>query len=276
MKKDYFTYNDGVGVVPENSFRISASQLSKFFDKTSQWYHEQLLGEEGFTGSTATVLGTVVHAGIEMFVLEGEVDHEAIHEFLSSLNDPEIDVAYIHEQYPVMVDAVLPYVERNKPEKVEWFVAQELLPGIVAGGSIDAIKDVNNLHGATIIDWKTTSAKTAPTRFSRNYWFQQMCYAWVLKQQGVNVRYIKLVYITTSELGRVSEKTGKPLKDYPSVVSEVVEEVTDEKLELIGSCLGIIAESVQLWHEKPELRHILAQDSRLRPKPKPVTFDLNT
>ena len=99
-----------------------------------------------------------------------------------------------------------------------------------------------------------------------------MTYAWVLKQQGIDIRYLKLVYITQNETGRVSEKTGKPLKDYPSQVSEVVEEVTEQNLELIGSCLSVIAESVQAFKDKPELRHLLAQDARLRPKPKPHLF----
>ena len=71
----------------------------------------------------------------------------------------------------------------------------------------------------------------------------------------------------------MSEKTGKPLKDYPSEVSVVTEEVTQDNLDLIGSCLQLVAESVQTWHDKPELRHLLAQDLRLKPKPKPITFN---
>lgn len=264
-KHDYFEYNTGEDVT-NGAFRISASQVSKFFDSTSQWYHENLLGEEGFTGNTATNLGTVVHAGIEMFVKEGEVDWDVLYNHILGLSDPEIDKQLILDQYEPMITAALSYVEAHMPKEVEKFVFHEILPGIGAGGSIDA------LRGDTIMDWKTTSAKTPPTRFSRNYWFQQMTYAWVLKQQGIDIRYLKLVYITQNETGRVSEKTGKPLKDYPSQVSEVVEEVTEQNLELIGSCLSVIAESVQAFKDKPELRHLLAQDARLRPKPKPHLF----
>lgn len=263
--KNYFAYNNGEDIT-KGAFRISASQLSKFFDKTSEWYHENLLGEEGFTGNTATYLGTAVHAGIEMFVTEGEVSWEALDQWVNSIQHPDVDVDHVISQYPYMIEAVLPFVESNMPTEVEKFVFQELLPGIGVGGSIDA------LRGDTIMDWKTTSSKTPPTRFSRNYWFQQMTYAWVLKQQGVDIRYLKLVYITQNETGRVSEKTGKPLKDYPSQVSVVTEEVTQDGLDLIGSCLQLVAESVQTWYEKPELRHLLAQDLRLKPKPKPILF----
>lgn len=264
--KNYFEYNEG-GDLTAGKFRINASQVSNFFDRTSQWYREKMLGEDGFTGNTASHLGTIVHAGIEMYVNTGDVDWEAIEAHIDTITDPEVETWVIREQYETMISTALSFVENNMPNEVEKFVFHDLLPGIGAGGSIDA------LRGDTIMDWKTTGSKTAPTRFSRNYWFQQMTYAWVLKQQGVDIRFLKLVYITRNVIGGLSEKTGKPLKDYPSVCSVVTEEVTDEGLELIGSCLHLIAESVQAWKDHPELHHLLAQDSRLKVAPKPVLFN---
>jgi len=264
--KNYFSYNSGKDVT-KDAFRIGASQVSRFFDNTSQWYREHLLGEEGFTGNTATHLGTVVHAGIEMFVDTGDVNYQAIEDYVLSIQDPEVDQQHILSQYEAMIGVALPYVERNMPDKVEEFVFHEILPGIGAGGSIDA------LRGNTIMDWKTTGAKTLPTRFSRNYWFQQMTYAWVLKQKGHNIDFLKLVYISQNDTGRVSEKTGKPLKDYPSQLGVVTEEVTQEGLDLIESCLKLIAESVDTWNKHPELRHLLSQDMRLKPKAKPILFN---
>lgn len=267
---DYFTYNDGKELTKDN-FKISASQFSNFFDHTSAWYHEQLLGESGFQGNTSSELGTVVHAGIEMFVREEAVDPAQITKYVNSIDNPDVDKGHILSQYEPMLDAVLPYVEEHKPDEVEKFVFQEVIPGVVAGGSIDALytKGVT-----TIVDWKTTSLMTPPTKFSRKYWFQQMVYAWILKQQGYDIQYIKLVYITQSNVGRISEKTGKPLKDYPSQVAEVVEEVTQANLDLIDSCLKVAAESVVTFKEKPELRHLLAQDWRLR-EVKPRLFKNN-
>jgi len=275
--KNYFAYNNGADLT-NNAFRISASQVSKFFDTTAAWYREHFMGEAGFEGNTASELGNCVHAAVDMFVNENEVNYDQIEAYIDTLG-PDIDTDHIRTQYPQMLAVLLPFVERHRPTETEKFVFHELLPGIVAGGSIDAIQgrvvksgdELTYPDDVTIMDWKTTSSKTAPTKFSRNYWFQQMVYAWVLKQKGVNVRWIKLVYITTSEVGRVSEKTGKPLKDYPSEVSVVTEEVTDANLELIGSCLQLIAESVQTWQEKPELRYLLAQDLRLK-QTKPVLF----
>ncbi len=267
IKQDYFAYNEGKEIT-DGAFRISASQVSKFFDNTSQWYRENLLGETGFEGNTATNLGTIVHAGIEMFVTEGEVDWEVLQTHIDSIDHPEIDNDYITSQYATMIHAALPYVENNMPDVVEEFIFHEILPGIGAGGSLDA-----RYYNGRIKDWKTTSAKSPPTKFSRSYWFQQMVYAWVLKQKGITIDYIDLVFITTSETGRWSEKTGKALKDYPSTCTVITEPVTQEGLELIGSCLAIIAESVDVWNKQPELRHLLAQDSRCKVKPKPITFN---
>lgn len=278
-KKSYFDYDDGLEIT-KGAFRISASQVSRFFDNTASWYREHLLGETGFTGNTSTHLGTCVHAGIEMFVDNGEVDYQQIEQYIDSISDPEVDKTLIYNQYEPMLGAVLPFVERHRPSEVEKFVFHEILPGIGAGGSIDALQGcvvqdstgTNKYQGdVTIMDWKTTGQKTPPTRFSRSYWFQLMTYAWVLKQQGVNVRWLKLVYVTQNETGRISEKTGKPLKDYPAEVSTVVEEVTEANLELIGSCLQLIAESVHTWNTKPELRYLLAQDLRLKVT-KPTLF----
>lgn len=266
MKKEsYFEYNNGKDVTGD-AFRIGASQVSKFFDYTSQWYHEHLLGEGGFEGSTATHLGTAVHAGIEMYVTEGEVDWQALNDHILKIKTPDVDIAHILDQYQPMIEAVLPFVDNNMPTEVEKFVFQEIIPGIGAGGSIDA------LRGDTIIDWKTTSSLTPPSKFSRNYWFQQMTYVWVLKQQGIDINFLKLVFISTNQVGRVSEKTGKPLKDYPSTVTVLTEPVTEQALGLIGDCLRVIAESVQAWKDYPEMRHLLAQDLRLKARPKPVLF----
>jgi hypothetical protein len=276
----YFDYNDGADIT-NNAFRISASQVSKFFDRTSEWYRENLAGETGFTGNTATELGNCVHAAAHMYIDTGEVDFKQIEEYIKTLAGSDIDTDHIRTQYPYMVAVLLPFIDSHMPTEAEKFVFHELSPGIVAGGSIDAIQGhvansnddetvVYTEDAVTLMDWKTTSAKTAPTKFSRNYWFQQMVYAWVLKQQGVNVRWIKLVYITQSEVGRVSEKTGKALKDYPATVSVVTEEVTDDNLELIGSCLKLVAESVETWYKKPELRHLLAQDMRLKTHARPT------
>jgi hypothetical protein len=278
LVEKYFGYDDGKGTAAEGNFRIGASQVSKFFDTTSQWYRENLLGEDGFTGNTASELGNCVHAAAAMRTERGRVSYETIEAYIDTLDPIAFDTEQIRAQYPLMVDTLLPFMESNPTTEAEKFIYYEILPGIGAGGSIDALcgdhvvaedGTITYTGEVTIRDWKTSSALSPPNKFSRNYWFQQMVYSWVLKQLGITVSKIQLVYITRSVTGRVSEKTGKPLKDYPSQLAVVTEEVTDESLALIGSCLQLIAESVQAWNTQPELHHLLSQDLRLRTHMRP-------
>jgi hypothetical protein len=297
----YFSYNVGTEEVQKN-FRISASQISRFFDQTSQWYREMLLDEIGFEGSTASELGTIVHAAAAMFYDTGKIDYTIIEKYIDSIPNLEIDKSTILEQYKPMVDTLLTnFLTKTKLAISEEFIYTSVLPGIIVGGSVDAVVGlakyyvngnevdkatytqakytndditVKYIGPQTIIDYKTTSSKQPPKVFPRAYWFQLMTYAWVYKQLGVDISTLRLVYVTRNDVGRISDKTGKPLKDYPSQVFTLSEQVTDSGLQLIEGCIKLIADSVDLWQKRPELRYILAQDYRLKsePKVKPILF----
>lgn len=265
-----FEYNDGKDITGD-AFRISPSQLSRFFDDTSSWYREMLLGESGFQGSTASELGTVVHAAAEMYHNTGQVDTQAIEAYITNLTTPDLDKNEIRFQYRFMVEALINcYLSTNKGTDTELFIWQELIPGVGVGGSIDKY----NEHKATITDYKTMGSldkARVPSVFPRAYWFQQLTYAWVLRKQGKPVDYLELVYVSRNNTGRTNDK-GKALKDYPSEVNIVRLQVTQNDLDIIESCLMLVAESVKTWNEHPELRHLLAQDMRLKTKPKPKLF----
>jgi hypothetical protein len=168
------------------------------------------------------------------------------------------------------------YLAHNVPDETELFLYKEILPGIGVGGSLDSIKygskPINKLGaGNRIVDYKTTSSKTVVTKFSRPYWFQQGVYAWLCKQHGIRIDYIDLVYITTQDINRTSEVTGKPMKDYPSTTYTVTQEVTKEWLDIVESTIMMIAHSVDTWNKQPDLRWLIAKDWRLHPSAKPST-----
>ena len=271
--KDYFSYYNGSDVIPASTFRISPSQLSRFLDSTSQWYREFLLGESpAFEGSTASELGTCVHAAAAMYFDNKQVDRNAIHTYISSISNPEVDTSVIRSQVGPMVNALLDqFLKSTKATHSEWFVSTEILPGIIAAGSIDLYDEKR----ATIYDYKTMGSLDSarvPTSFPRAYWFQQLTYAYILRKNGFKVDYVKLVYISRDNTGRISEKTGKPLQDYPSTVNILTEPVTDENMAIIEGLLKLIADSVNIWNTQPELRYILAQDYRLKLPEKPKLF----
>lgn len=268
-KLDYY---NGTNEVPEGSFRISASSISKFFYDTRQWWGENLLEEEGFLSSTSSVLGTCVHYVAEMYGKNKEVSDEdklEIEKYITqeASKNESIDAELIREQYKVMGENLInSFIISNPPTHQEEFMYKEILPGIGVGGS----NDYFNEKTGTVADYKTTSSLTAPTSISYPYRLQLLVYAWLYQQRGFNVNRIQIVYVTRNTVGRVSEKTGKPMKDYPTTVKVLSEQVTEEDMEFIESVINIVADSVKTWKEKPELRYLLAQDYRLKEAPKKV------
>ena len=269
---DYFSYTANDGSIPDDAFRISPSQLSKFLDTTTAWYREQLLGEAGFLGSTASELGNVVHAAAHMYHNTGTVDRTALQAYITSLKNPEVDKSIITYQMKPMIEVLInQFLSKSSATHAEEFVSTQIIPGVYAAGSIDRYDE----HTATVFDYKTMgSLDTArvPTRFPRSYYFQQLCYAYILRQQGRPVDFCKLVYVSRDNTGRISPKTNKPLKDYPSEVNIVTHQITAEDMSIIKNTLMLIAHSVKLWKAQPELRFALAQDFRLYQPPAPKIF----
>lgn len=256
---DYFSYNEGKDLMPEGAFKISPSRLSRFFDDSANWYREALLGEEPkFTGNTSSVLGTCVHGLAAMFTQESIFDESKVEDYLNTITNPEIDLNYVRRQYPIMGRKLVDQFTSRTTGQSELFFYEEVLPGIGVGGSIDL------LCPTQVVDYKTTGSLSAPDKISRNYYFQQMAYVWLARKKGFSIDSFKIVYITTHQTGRKSGVTGKPLKDYPCTVTQVVHRVTDDDMILIESVIKLVAESVQAFKEKPEIRHLLAKDYRLK------------
>ena len=270
-KLDYY---NGKNEVPEGTFRISASSISKFFDHTRQWWGENLLGEEGFNSSTASVLGTCVHYVAEQYSKTRKItdaDKAEIEAYIvqEAEKNPEVEADIVREQYkPMAEELVRNFLVSNMPTNSEDFMFEEILPGIGVGGSCDYYDEKTG----TVGDYKTTGALNAPTYISKAYKWQLLVYAWLYRKQDLPVNRIKIIYVTRNTVGRVSEKTGKPMKDYPSTVTTITEEITDEDLDFIESIINQIAHSVQLWKTQPELHWALAQDFRLFKPTKPNPF----
>lgn len=135
---DYFSYTANDGTIPDDAFRISPSQLSKFLDSTTSWYREQLLGEAGFEGSTASELGNVVHAAAHMYHDTGTVDRAALLAYISSISIPEVDKSIItHQMKPMIETLINQFLSKSSATHAEEFVSTEIIPGVFAAGSID-------------------------------------------------------------------------------------------------------------------------------------------
>lgn len=265
-------YYSGEHEVPNGTFRISPSQLSKFFSSTSEWYRTNLLGEpDPFTSSTSSVLGTCVHYVCEVYAKTQtftDYNRKQVTNYVTkhtnpaySDYNPEVDADTILTQYKLMGSEVVnQFLASHLPTNVEDFLYHELLPNIGVGGSCDYYDSKTG----TVLDWKTTSALTAPKSISYPHRLQLLTYAWLYHKQGLPVHRIQIAYITRSETNRISATTGKSLKDYPATVSILSESISETDLEFIESILNLIAHSVQTFKSNPELQFLLAQDWRLK------------
>ena len=269
-----------IGTKYPNSFRISASSVSQFINHKPAWFREKVLNlDEGFKSSTSSVLGTTLHFASQCYSTYGsinEADKQEMYNYITEqaqLN-PEIDEQYIRANLTPMWQALRTFLQSNPTTVAEPFCELPLTQSITAGGSIDGLYSTvpgatkeNILNGSVpciIRDYKTTGSLSAPTTFSICYCYQLVTYAYVLRKHCLNPVGIELVYITHNQVGRISEKTGKPMKDYPSTVTTLAEPLHEQDFDFIRSILDLIADSVQLFRDRPDLRYIIASDPRLR------------
>ena len=259
-------YNNGSGVLPEGSFRISASSFNMFMTAPHQWFREHVLGEEGFTGSTASVIGTCVHYIAEKYAKGKHPDLMQIEQYIANHSDNEnVDCEEVRRQYKMMGEALVnQYISTNRPYRIEEFISHEMYPGIFPSGSCDAVYGSDN--DACIVDYKTYNSNTKPKTIPLGYKYQLLIYAYLYGLQGVNITRVRLVYLSRyADTRGISEKTGKPIgkESYPEV-TVLTEEITDEDIEFIKSVLSLCAETYIKYKEDPSLAYLLYRDYRLK------------
>jgi len=260
-------YDDGSDNLPSDcKFKISPSKFSTFIDKPYQWFREQILKEEGFTYSTSSVLGTVVHYCAEMAAKGEQVNTSHIDEYIMSFQtNDDYDPIIVDDNYKQMAERLVnDYVIHHKDQYlgVEPFMLSNLVDGYYVGGSLDAIE--GEMHDCMIVDYKTYSSKSKPRSIPMHYKYQLLVYAYVLSSIGYTVTRVRLVYINRNIDGEISEKTGKRLKSYPPEVTVLTETITSEDLDFIKSTLDLCVESVEAAEKHPELRHVIFHDQRLK------------
>lgn len=265
-------YYDGMDAIRADSgnpdvFKISPSSVTDFFTSTSQYYHEQVLGEEkAFQGSTSTHLGTIVHHCADVSANKGDTTtfEQDVEDFLATITDPEVDKDQIRSLWfnmasELVTNAVLE--EGREFIGTEDFLYTKLNDDVYVGGTYDAlVKDRADYSGTglCVVDYKTASTK--PSGINYKYKLQAYTYAWMLTEAGQNITAIELCFVT------------RPTKTLPVRYFNFKEPYTEQNHNFIGSILNLIAESVSKFRHNPELRHLLAQDMRLKEEAKPAAF----
>ena len=253
-------YQGGMDKLPEGVFKISPSSFSRFMERPHFWYREQILGEGGFEGNTASVIGTLCHYVAEK-VAKGLVpDKEQISQYVLNHKDNEdVDPIEVLSQYKPMAERLVnDYVLKNMPEIAEDFIAYDLGDGVWTAGSVDAFDN------GCIVDYKTYNSKSKPKVIPMGYRYQLLIYAYIYTKLGYEVDRIRLVYVNRNIVGEISEKTGKQMKSYPPEVTVLTESITKDDLDFIESLLTMCKETYLKAKEDPSLVHLLYRDMRLK------------
>ena len=245
-------YYDGLDQLPEGNLKISPSSFADFFESTNKWYREHLLGEDGFSGCTATERGTVIHAYLEK-VMKGEdvenFDEEELEPFLEELG-MEIDKNHIRSTYRTLANLLASNcIEgHNPPENTEQFIHTEIIPGISAGGTYDYLR-YNMYRQLMVGDWKSASSK--PKALSKKYQWQLLIYCYILRKNGIMVDGYEVNFAID------------PTKTLPARHFQFAKIIQQSDMDFIESLLILVAHSMKAFKQHPTLRFLLAQDYRL-------------
>ena len=235
--------------VPEDcDFKISPSSIEKFFSFPTIWYRDNFLGENSFTGNAGSVTGDIVHALAESAAKGEGSDRQAIEDYITGIEDLEIDKIQIRENYPDMAHTLInEYVMRNIPDETEQSGHLKILDGVYVAGTWDGY-----YQDGTILDYKTASKKPNTDSIPFKYLIQALAYAKMLKAQGREANRIRIVYVV--------QKT----KTLPVRVFVVDHIITQENWEMIDNTLMLMAETIRLQRSHPEYIHLLYKSMKLK------------
>lgn len=235
--------------LPEDCiFKISPSAISKFFEYPVVWYKEQVLGEVQFKGNTASVLGSIVHGLAECYAKGEATSKEMVEPYLIKHQfNMDVNVSMVRDLYPDMAAALInEYLRHNKPTEVERSMCHEVKDGIYVAGTFD------NRTGSIMIDYKNVSTKPKTDKIPWNYYIQLMAYAWMARQEGIEIDKIRLVYVV------------RPTKTLPVRVFKVTQVIGEDDYKAIEEVLEIISDTVLLSKSNPELNYLLFKSMQFK------------
>lgn len=251
MIKEYEKFEE------EGKVGVSCSSIYSFTTNTKQFF-DIVNNRQIFSGNTYTALGTIIHYCASCYI-NGDITNlkRDVIDYIDNLRG-EYDKQYILTKYQMMANALFDWCDRYADAQIkrsEERFTYNLSERVVLNGTCDLI-----LNNNTLIDFKTTKQTSPRTIMPENYEYQLLSYVYLLKKNGIEIDYAKLVFVTTPEINRVSEKTGKMLKDYPSQVYELGLCITDEKLAKVEETMKLINDSICFYLDNPEYKYLITHN----------------
>lgn len=256
-------YEDKTKLIPQDCFLFSVTDIALYKHNPTEFFKKVLLKESSYEINFNATLGTCVHHLCSSFYEKKQIEEvdKEINEFLKSLNPEEIDTPLLWDKYTGMKEVVIETLKQNEfnfgtPTEIEKSYIHQLSDKIYLGGTLDI------RFNQMIMDYKTTTNKyiKSETEFPEKYSNQLYAYAWLCKQQGIEVTNLALQYFTQPDLNRYSEVTFKPLKDYPCRDVLSIQPLQYELLQEIEETIKLIAETLEYILKYPESFRLFARD----------------
>jgi ATP-dependent helicase/DNAse subunit B len=256
-------YDDKRKQIGNDDYLFSVTQMNEFINNPNHFFRKVILKEDIPFANNATALGTIIHYAISQAHNDSEIHDFEINEYLDSLSEFDIDYRWILNKFSQMKNIVVPFAKNfsiDKPNEFEKAHLLKLDEHIYLGGTLDCRYD------NTIIDYKTTNKLTITKddELPEKYINQLYTYAYMLHQEGIAVDKAAIMYMTIPEVGRISEKTGKPMKDYPCRCFVVEKYLQQEKMDEIIKKIELIKETIKLILNDRKLLPYFARDLELK------------
>jgi hypothetical protein len=233
--KDFFEYDD---IKIDGKLRLSPSSFNNFYLNGKAWYNQNVLKTDKFTGNTATVLGTIIHARIGAYWKGIKIDTNEELKYLDRYKDnPEVDDWKVADMLTNLWDIVADQItQMDKPTEVEQRVVFEIPNSdIFLGGTYD-YRTKSKLG-----DIKTVSQ--TPKSIKVSHKIQLYIYLLIMRMNGDNsIKELEVLYIV---------KTKSPK------VLTLVEPVDGEFLDWIKSEVKNMVKRLDMVKEDESLVDIL-------------------
>lgn len=240
--------------IPDCKYKISPSQIGRFFEYPKQWYLENIKKEEPeFQGNTASFIGTICHYIYSSYVKGINPTREEINielqDYLKEYPNKEVNFTEVTNVYPQVASAVMNnYVIKHNVDdiSVETPISYKVKDGIYVAGTYDRLED------DILCDYKHVSSKPNEYVLPFGYRIQLLTYAYILRKMGKEVNKIRIIYGV------------KPTKTLNARCFTTTENVTDENLKLAEDTLNLIADSIITCEEHPELTYLIFKSMELK------------
>lgn len=263
--------------LPMDKIKISPSKFHQFFSGDKyKWAEYTLSGVSDFDGNTGSCTGNIIHYLAECYIEDRKPPQGDIDSYITGLKaSDDIDPVEIERRYQEMYDNLEHhYLSQHKWVMAEPYLWENMGKYCVLAGSIDAVRKVTEeeiSNGASpdqvvVVDFKSSSAKTAVKRNEKKHDYQAMLYCMMLSNADYDVYGYEIVHITP--FFEKGSKYGNKTKNSVPTVTPIFKEYShsDNFIKSYGM-LDLVVDTCDIVVDDTSIQWAIFGDLRLKSQP---------